>query len=88
MINNIPVFNIPLKDKTSATQLKKVIEEHNEVIGAYTEYIRTQEKEHLIEELIDSIQANYTMLRILGVKDTDFEKHITKKFKYDRINRF
>ena len=87
MINNIPVFNIPLKNKVPATQLNKIMEEHREVLEAYTEFIKNGDDAHLKEELIDSIQACYTMLRMLGVKDTDFERHIKKMFGYEQIGR-
>ena len=87
MKNKIELYNIKLQGKTPATQLNKVIEEHKEVLQAYVEFVKTGDDTHLKEELIDSIQACYTMLRVLGVKDTDFEKHNKKISEYVKIGR-
>ena len=73
-------------------QISKIAEEYNEVLAAYISYKKSgldlpQKKEHLKEELFDLIQASFTMLNILGVDETDNEKHLKKMQHYKKIKR-
>ena len=73
-------------------QISKIAEEYNEVLAAYISYEKSgldlqQKKEHLKEELFDLMQACFTMLNILGVDETDNEKHLKKMQHYKKIKR-
>jgi len=69
-------------------QISKIAEEYNEVLKAYITYKKNGlNKEHLKEELFDLMQASFTMLNILGVDETDNEKHLKKMQHYKKIKR-
>ena len=64
--------------------LKKLAEEHEEVWGAYGEYVshNSGAREHLAEELTDVITAVTTMLCALGYNEvarSDVQKQVNRK---------
>jgi len=51
-------------------QMKKIIEEHNELLEAYQNYsLKKTTRDAFVNELHDSIQANLTALLIMYEKD-------------------
>ena len=81
-----------LNKNNEKIQISKIAEEYNEVLTAYLSYKKSgldlqQKKEHLKEELFDLMQASFTMLNILGVDETDNEKHLKKMQHYKKIKR-
>ena len=64
--------------ETESQQLCKIGEEFGEVIQAYREYQRTGKENHLKEELIDLMQASFTLLRKIGYTDEDNVEHLRK----------
>lgn len=81
-----------LNKNNERMQISKIAEEYNEVLAAYISYKKSdldlrQKKEHLKEELFDLLQASFTMLNILGVDETDNEKHLKKMEHYKKIKR-
>ena len=64
--------------KTESQQLCKIGEEFGEVIEAYREYQRAGTEKHLKEELIDLMQASFTLLRKIGYTDEDNVEHLRK----------
>ena len=64
--------------ETKSKQLCKIGEEFGEVIQAYSEYQRTGIDNHLKEELMDLMQASFTLLRKLGYTDEDNVEHLRK----------
>ena len=77
-----------LNKNNERIQISKIAEEYNEVLSAYISYKKNgSKKEHLKEELFDLMQACFTMLNILGVDETDNEKHLKKMQHYKKIKR-
>ena len=81
-----------LNKNNEKMQISKIAEEYNEVLAAYISYKKSdlelqRKKEQLKEELFDLMQACFTMLNILGVDETDNEKHLKKMQHYKKIKR-
>lgn len=76
---------------TTQEQFEKIKEEFKEVEVAYRNYKHNIDdianKEHFKTELYDLMQASFTMLNILGVDETDNEKHLKKMEYYKKIKR-
>ena len=66
-------------------QLAKVKEEITELEKEFSNIEISREK--IVEEAIDVMQAAFTLLQKLDVKEADFDKHIRKLEKYKKEGR-